>query len=109
MRSRRIGNKLRLTHDEVSARRPLAGGRVRGANVGDFLHRLAIPDVDLTAEVSKTGDEEETRLRLVRDEVSRGKSEVVRGVGLGVEKNGLRRHVWGEDENKGSAGERRYW
>lgn len=52
----------------------------------------------MTAEVSETGDEEETRLRLVGEEVSRGESEVVRGVGFGVEEDSLGGHVCRREE-----------
>lgn len=54
----------------------------------------------MTTEVSETGDEEETRLRLVGEEVSRGESKVVRRVGFGVEEDGLGGHVYTREKSQ---------
>lgn len=86
-------NKRGHTHDEVSVRAPLADRRVGGSNLGNLLHRLAIPDVDGSTQVAETSDEEQPRLRLVAEEVSWGKTKVMDRVRLGVKENRLSRHV----------------
>jgi hypothetical protein len=82
------------SHDVVSVRTPLANGRVRREDFGHLLHRLPVPNVDGSAQVTKTGDEEQTRLGLIAEEVSRGEAEIVNGIGFGVEEDGFGGHVW---------------
>lgn len=85
------------TKDVLSARTPLASTGVGCRDLSDLLHRLAVPDVDGSAQVTETGEEEQATLRLKVDEVSGGEAEVVGRVGLVVEDDSLSGHVTVDD------------
>jgi hypothetical protein len=85
--------RKRRTEEVPSIRRPLAVDRVRRLERDNLLERLTVVDVDLTREVTETGDAEEATLRVVGDEVTRVEAEVGDDLDALVEDNGLGGHV----------------
>lgn len=84
-------------HQVPSIGTPLAMtgiGRVKGA---DLLERFAIPNVDLTREVTEASDAEKATLRVVGEEVARVGAKVVDDVDANVKDDGLGGHVCAEN------------
>jgi hypothetical protein len=72
------------------------GGSWDSLELGDFVSRAHVPDVDTSCQVAETRGQKQLALRLVEEEVSMLRSERIDGFRFGVEQLHSRGHVYRE-------------
>lgn len=73
---------------------PFTVDRIRRIDRRNLLEGLTVPNVNLSSQVTETGNAEESSLRVVRKEIAGVRAEIVDDLDASVKDDRLRRHIW---------------